>query len=384
MRIEHLSLMNWRNFKSVDIAVGNRLFVVGPNASGKSNLLDALRFLQNIATGGGGLQHGLKIRGGVSRVRCLAARNYNHGWVGIELALKAGRGGPRWTYQLHFTRERRGAHRPIIRRELVKRDHYTVVDRPDADDRSDKERLTQTAMEQVNSNREFRPVVEFLAAVRYLHLVPHLIRDPDLGQGTGGGSFGSDFLVRIAQTPERTRTARLNRINTALRSVVPQLENLALTRDEAGRPHLQARYTHWRTEGARQDEQDFSDGTLRLIGLLWLLQEQSGKAGRVVLLEEPELSLHTEIVRRLPTVLSRAARYGKSQIILSTHSTELLNDPGLGLDEVLVLKPGDEGTTGTAASGIPDIDSLLGSGMSLAEILGPETSPPSVQPLTLF
>lgn len=383
MRIEHLSLMNWRNFKSVDIAVGRRLFVVGPNASGKSNLLDALRFLRDIATVGGGIQHALKIRGGVTRVRCLAARNFNHGWVGIELALRS-RGGPTWTYRLHFTREPRGAHRPIIRRELVKRDQYTIIDRPDADDHADKERLTQTAMEQVNSNREFRPVVEYLAAVRYLHLVPQLIRDPELGQGTGGGSFGSDFLVRIAKTPERTRTARLNRINTALRSVVPQLEDLSLERDQAGRPHLQARYRHWRAEGARQDEQDFSDGTLRLIGLLWLLQERSGKAGRVILLEEPELSLHTEIVRRLPTVLSRAARYGRSQIILSTHSTELLNDPGLGLDEVLVLKPGYEGTTGTAASEIPDIDSLLRAGMGLAEILGPETAPPSVQQLTLL
>ena len=384
MRIEHLSLMNWRNFKTVDIAVGDRLFVVGPNASGKSNLLDALMFLRDIATVGGGLQQALKIRGGVARVRCLAARNFNHGWVGIELALRTGRSGPTWTYQLHFTRERRGAHRPIIRRELVKKDQHTILDRPDADDKADKERLTQTAMEQVNSNREFRPVVEFLAAVRYLHLVPQLIRDPELAQGPGGGSFGSDFLVRIAKTPERTRTARLNRINTALRSVVPQLENLSLERDEAGRPHLQARYRHWRIEGARQDEQDFSDGTLRLIGLLWLLQEGSGKAGRVILLEEPELSLHTEIVRRLPTVLSRAARHGKSQIILSTHSTELLNDPGLGLDEVLVLKPGDEGTTGTAASRISDVDSLLGAGMSLAEILGPETAPPSVHQLTLL
>lgn len=42
MRIIHLRLLNWRNFKSVDVQVGERLFVFGPNASGKSNLLDAL------------------------------------------------------------------------------------------------------------------------------------------------------------------------------------------------------------------------------------------------------------------------------------------------------------------------------------------------------
>ena len=239
-------------------------------------------------------------------------------------------------------------------------------------------------MEQVNSNRGFRPVVEFLDAVRYLHLVPQLIRDPGLGQGPGGGPFGSDFLVRMAKTREKTRVARLNRINTELRCVVPQLEDLSLKRDEAGRPHLQARYKHWRKTGVKQNEHDFSDGTLRLIGLLWLIQERAGKAGRIILLEEPELSLHTSIVRQLPTVLNRAARHGRSQIILSTHSTELLEDPGVGLDEVLVLKPGDEGTIGISAAEIPEIDILLEAGITLAGILGPETAPPTVQQLTLL
>ena len=384
MRIDHLSLMNWRNFKTVDVSLGNRLFVVGPNASGKSNLLDALRFLRDVATDGGGLQHAVKTRGGLKRVRCLAARNFNYGRVGLELTLGSAGNGPTWTYRLHFTAEQRGRHRPIIRREVVSKDGKTIIDRPDRDDKADEERLTQTAMEQVNSNRDFRPVVEFLDAVRYLHLVPQLIRDPGLGQGPGGGPFGSDFLVRMAKTREKTRVARLNRINTALRCVVPQLEDLSLERDQAGRPHLQARYKHWRKTGAKQNEHDFSDGTLRLIGLLWLIQERAGKAGRIILLEEPELSLHTSIVRQLPTVLNRAARHGRSQIILSTHSTELLEDPGLGLDEVLVLKPGDEGTIGISAAEIPEIDILLEAGITLAEILGPETAPPTGQQLTLL
>ena len=109
MRIDHLSLMNWRNFKTVDVSLGNRLFVVGPNASGKSNLLDALRFLRDVATDGGGLQHAVKTRGGLKRVRCLAARNFNYGRVGLELfvvgplTLGSAGNGPTWTYRLHFT-----------------------------------------------------------------------------------------------------------------------------------------------------------------------------------------------------------------------------------------------------------------------------------------
>ncbi len=376
MRIEHLSLKNWRNFKSIEVDIGSRLFVVGPNASGKSNLLDAIRFLRDVATSGGGFQHAVKVRGDLRKVRCLAARNFNHGRVGVTIRLRSNRqGGPTWLYQLHFAGERGGLDRPIIYREVVEKDGQKIVDRPDSDDRADEERLTQTALEQVNANREFRDIAKFLSRVSYLHLVPKIVRDPELGRGRDQDPFGGDFLARVAGTQKRTRAARLSRINAALRVAVPQLEDLSLERDEAGKPHLEARYKHWHRSGAKQDERDFSDGTLRLIGLLWMIQETAGDAGRIILLEEPELSLHTTIVRQLPAIMSRAARREGTQFILSTHSTEVLEDPGLGLDEVLILQPGDEGTTATSAADLADTDALLNAGLTLAQILEPQTAP---------
>ena len=41
--------------------------------------------------------------------------------------------------------------------------------------------MTQTHLEQVNANREFREIVDYLGSIRYLHLVPQLIREPDRG-----------------------------------------------------------------------------------------------------------------------------------------------------------------------------------------------------------
>lgn len=384
MRIEHLELKNWRNFKSVETAVGNRLLLVGPNASGKSNLLDALRFLRDIAAVGGGLQHAVAVRDGLERVRCLAARNYNHGRVGIKLELQAADDGPSWVYELHFAAEPRGRGRPIVKRETVSKDGRTILERPDQDDKEDGERLTQTALEQVNTNRGFRPVAEFLEEVRYLHLVPQIIRDPELGQGRRNDPFGGDFLVRLAKTANSTRASRLRRINKALRFAVPQLDDLSFESDEAGKPHLAARYKHWRKIGPKHSEHDFSDGTLRLIGLLWMIQEKAGKKGCVILLEEPELSLHTAVVRWLPTILHRAARGNRSQFILSTHSTEMLEDPGLGLDEILILKPGEDGTTAIPAAKIADIEPLLDAGLNLAEILNSETAPVGIDRLPAF
>jgi len=75
MRFSRIQLENWRNFAQVNIALQNRVFIVGPNASGKSNLLDVFRFLRDLVATGGGFQEAVLRRGGVSKIRNLAARN---------------------------------------------------------------------------------------------------------------------------------------------------------------------------------------------------------------------------------------------------------------------------------------------------------------------
>jgi ABC-type molybdenum transport system ATPase subunit/photorepair protein PhrA len=69
MRFIRIELKNWRNFTHLDVALSKRVFLIGPNASGKSNLLDTFRFLRDIVSVGGGLQEAVRKRGGVSTLR---------------------------------------------------------------------------------------------------------------------------------------------------------------------------------------------------------------------------------------------------------------------------------------------------------------------------
>jgi hypothetical protein len=311
-----------------------------------------------------------------TRIRCLAARRNPD--VAIRFSLGNGDSVPEWEYELRFSQSIR--QRVEIKKERVARHGKTILDRPEPKDRKDPERLTQTYLEQVNSNQEFRAVADFCESVRYLHIVPQLVREPDRSVGRLNDPFGGDFIEQIARKPEKTRNAWLRRIRDALRVAVPQLTDLELWRDIRGTPHLRGKYEHWRAQGAWQQEDQFSDGTLRLMGLLWVILEGGGP----LLMEEPELSLHPEVVRYIPAMFMRSQTRTGRQVMISTHSPELLRDEGIGLDEVLLLIPGPEGTSVLPAGAFNDIKTLLDGNLSMAEAVMPRTRPTRPEQLALF
>lgn len=312
MRFIRLRLENWKNFLSIDVGLQRRVFVVGPNAAGKSNLLDAFRFLRDIADVQGGFQRAVHARHGVSQIRSLHARRYPNVAIDVDMDLD----GVLWKYRIEFTQDNQ--RRPIIARELVRRNTETILDRPDDEDKTDQNRLTQTYLEQVNANRKFREVNDFLGQIRYLHLVPQLVREPERSVGRIRDPFGGDFLEQLARTPKGTLDSRLRRIRDALKIAVPQLKELVLDRDVRGVPHLKGLYEHWRPNAGWQTEEQFSDGTLRLMGLLWVFLDGTAP----LLLEEPELSLHPAVVRHIPRMIARLGRKSGRQVMLSTHSPD--------------------------------------------------------------
>ncbi len=376
IRFTHINLGNWRNFAHVDVELQRRGFLVGPNASGKSNFLDVFRFLSDIVSVGGGFQEAVLKRGGVSGLRCLAARRYSD--IAICVQVGSDEHPHTWVYELCFNQD--NVRRPTIKKEMVAKEGAVILERPDDQDNLDPERLKQTYIEQVYVNQPFREMAGFFTTVQYLHIVPQLVRDPDRSIGRREDPYGGDFLEHIAETPEKTRSSRLKRIVDALRVAVPQLKELELSRDVRGTPHLRGKHEHWRPQGAWQTEDQFSDGTLRLLGLLWAALDGSGP----LLLEEPELSLHPEVIRFIPQMFARIQARSGRQVLISTHSSDLLRDEGIGLDEALLLQPSGEGTTVHTAASFSEIKALLEEGMSLAEAVIPRTRPANVEQLMLF
>jgi predicted ATPase len=381
MLITRLKLKNWRNFREVDIPLRDRTYLLGANASGKSNLLDVFRFLRDVSKSqGGGLQKAVTDRGGIPKLRCLHARQDPEVRIEVYVANNADDEVPLWRYVLAFKPEGKGAQRTLISSEQVWRSNERLFNRPNPDDKNDSARLTQTHLEQIQANSEFRELPEFFSATTYLHLVPQLLKYGDRigGHRLEDDPFGQGFLERIAKSTARIRDSRLKKIEKALSLAVPQFKQLKFLQDAiTGRPHLEARYAHHRPNAGWQREEQFSDGTLRLLGLLWALLEGDS----LLLLEEPELSLNNAIIEQIPLMLLKIQRDNKRrrQVIISTHSEALLSNKGIDGRGVLVLTPSAEGTHIRPLK--PAEADAIRDGLSVAEVVLPETRPGTARQL---
>ena len=385
MIISKIELFNWKNFHRCEVGVQERCFVVGANAAGKSNFIDALRFLRDVAKQGGGLQTAVRVRGGITKIRCLAAREQSNVKLAIELSESDSR-ELCWHYELNFKHTGGG-----IRENQVKivsekvfsgREHRYVLDRSAETLGEDEETLKYTYLEQPNANKDFRVIQQFLQNVEYLNVVPQMVRESASSSYSGDKEdyYGRNFLKRLALLNDNTRRSYFRKINEFLKLAVPQLEELSFVKDEIGVPHLEARYVHWRTRGSKQQEMQFSDGTLRLIGFLFALIDSNG----VLLLEEPEINLHPGIVAQFPEFIAKIQRVKKGgrQVFITTHSYDILSNEGIAPEEVLLLTNSPEGTEVEVLSNVEKAKNILAAGFSMADVVMPLTKPWSIESMS--
>lgn len=377
IRIEHLLLENWRNFRSVDVDLGARTFVVGPNASGKSNLLDALRFVGEIARPGGSLAAAVKARSGMAHLRSLHARKASHVRVCVRVAI----GDDAWTYDLSLTGTK-GQPGRVEKERVTKNGADVFPPRPSEEDRRDPRLREQTHLEQLTQNGRFRELVDALASITTVHVVPQVAKTASRADHILlNDAPGSDFIEQLAQLPEKKQRGALRKIEKLLRIAVPQFSELRIERErKSGVPHLMAKYEHWRPQGGWQTEADFSDGTLRLIGFVWAIMNGKGP----LLLEEPELSLHGAVVRQIPRILARAAVVQNRQVIITTHAEEMLDDRGIDPSEIILLTPTAEDTRVRSGKDESALVKAARARVPLGALAGGMTRPKGIEQLVLW
>ncbi|MEX1363141.1 MAG: AAA family ATPase [Nannocystaceae bacterium] len=381
--LESLRLIDFKSFVDETVPLSPLTFLVGANAAGKSNVLDALRFLQGAAyqlrlsevlDGEEGREPDAwrGIRGGARE----AARYGSTGFAvhsQWRLDLLDALGMPRVAEGRH---EIRCEVRPTVR--VLEE---ASVD-PEGNDRvrlrrSDRGELVMTpdhlapgALRDLDDGRSalLRPgpvgdlnvgyYARALERVRFVDIQPDRMRElsrsgPPLRDD--GANF-SGVLHALSRDPETRKTF----IEWVAELCAPELSDLDFIEVEELGDVMAVLIER---DGRRISARSMSDGTLKFLGILTAVY--TAEEDSIVCFEELGAGLHPARVRLLMELLETVHRERGVQTIATTHSPSLLrwlDDERLG-QAVLLARP--QGSPGTVVRRLEDLPGFFDAVRSL-------------------
>jgi predicted ATPase len=343
-----LAISNYRSLRDLVIPLGRLNLITGPNGSGKSNLYRALRLLADTAQSRvvpslareGGLQSTLwagpesisrAVRGGEHPIQGTTRKqpvNLRMGFASdefgylIDLGLPAG-GGSAFALDPEIKREciwhgerlRPSTllverHGPVVR--IQGSDGWNIV--------SDSLAAFDSMMTQIADPRNAPEMLLLRESIRAWRFYDHFRTDaesparlPQIGTRTPIlGNDGSDLAAAIATIQEIGDSKALEE---AVADAFPGSRIQVIA--ESGRFSLgMQQHGMLRALGAAE----LSDGTLRY--LLWIAALLTPRPPALMVLNEPETSLHPDLLPALARLIARVSE--TTQVIVVTHAEKLI------------------------------------------------------------
>ena len=408
--ITFLDLVNFKNFVRERVRMGPFTVIAGANASGKSNIRDALRFLHGVGRGytladilggkygpGGEVQwDGIRgapkevVRAGdVDRFQLFLGTNEEVYGIGVtvdrttllslhdEILLSL--------HALTGTRIREMKRADVVERVKKLTVYRSHPPEPDPVSRQDEPghlllrmgkspsqkkygyrvsvRSNQPALTQIEEHRHIRRshkehvrrVIRTLTRMRFLDPSPERMRQPSFPGQTTLGDRGDNLPTVLKEICEDS-TRRQALIEWTRELTPMDVKDFQFNSDPVtGRIQLAFREGNNRTISAYSA----SDGTLRFLAILAaLLGEDS--AGFYVF-EEIDNGIHPSRLRLLLDLIENQTADGKKQVITTTHSPELLamvSDQVFENTAVVCRRPGTDDAVIRQAADLPNIEKL--------------------------
>ena len=336
--ITSIRLKNFKNFADETLRVGPFTILVGANASGKSNIRDAFRFLSGIGRGytlaeifGGKREAGWEpIRGAMNEIIRFGQEAFS-----IEVGLKLSNGNASYLIEIGSGEKRPGEFQ--VAREELKLESTPVYTTHDDGTNlkvsgmwnsteegpfdSGQPALTQLIRffrhEQALSDRMMEELSFVLSNMRFLELSPERLREPAFPGATVLGDSGENLPVvlrAICTDPKHQET---------LASWIAELTPMDVTGfefpiDPSGRVHL----TLCEANGSKVSAYSASDGTLRFLAILTVLLGEN-PAG-LYFFEEIDTGIHPVRLNLLMDLIERQTAKRDIQVVATTHAPTLL------------------------------------------------------------
>ncbi|HVR99070.1 MAG TPA: AAA family ATPase [Thermoanaerobaculia bacterium] len=336
-KIDQIQIRNYKSIGRAVVPLEPFTALVGPNGAGKSNFVDALSFVQDCLAES--IEMAFRKRGSLSAVR---RRSGGHPVdIGLRLGLTLSEGvTAEYSFEIAAElgeRFRVAREHCVVRRPSAEPASFSIEDGvfskeiPGIRPRVSPDRLALFA---ASATEEFRPVYDFLTAMRFYSVVPGRLRelqDPDAGEFLKpDGSNAAAVLKRLRDDP--LGTERYERICRLLSKVVEGVESVEY-QNVGQKETLVFQQDIGLDYPLTFDAMNMSDGTLRILGLLLAVYQPHPSS--VVAIEEPESTIHPAAAELVMQVLLDASR--TQQVLITTHSPDILDHKSLHDSQIRVV-----------------------------------------------
>jgi len=339
-----------KNYKSIAEAVVdlNQFTVfVGPNGAGKSNFLDALSFISDCLTSS--VELALKERGGIGSVRWRSSGSGGRPTnFGMRLSIDAARGRAA-EYAFEIGAVKGGIFR-VKEESCVVRESVLQGGEPRFERRDGKVILENLRFPRdelpIESDRlalpvlaaipQFQAVYSFLVRMRFYSLAPDKIREPqqpDEGFVLKRDGSNAASVLRSLEKRSEVDAYQYQRICDILSTLVRGMTKVE-HRTVGTKETLRFKQRAASKVSVPFDALNMSDGTLRILGVLLAVYQPSSPS--VIGIEEPESTIHPAASEAIVDVLIDASH--RSQVLISTHSPEILDNKHIRDDQILAVE----------------------------------------------
>lgn len=363
--IKKLQVKNFTSLKDAEIELGQRNVLVGPNMSGKSNVIGCLRFLTHMTLVG--LNKAVLDRGGFPEI---VWKGGDESRVSFHLTIESS-DKKIYDYEITILGSASGAISVEKERLIVQTGSRTsaLIDLENgrgkvlhADGKTvfDSQALSrsQSALEFPVPGWEGTAVKQSVASWRFYQLIPAIMRQVNQMVDTQFltppyGENLSQWFMKL----KNVHDSEFRKIVQVARDVLPDVEELLIQPTQAGTAFMVSREKHLKRPVTLWQ---MSDGELVFLALLSLIFAPPELGAPLYCLEEVENHLHPKMLEILMDVLTQqqlALGPRAAQIIATTHSPHLVDR--VALDELIVVEKKQGATYCVRPKDKPHLKELL-------------------------
>lgn len=358
-KLKKIKISGFRRLLAVDLEIRPFMVLIGANGVGKTSFLDALGFLS--ASASGALNNTLSQFGGISNILTRGKAEELSFFVEVDV--------PRHSpleYDLSLTTK--GIGYAISKETLMQRklsELYRYIDSSDGNIRyaqpssmlgwghhnAQETSLAQAPNMMFQEPEELKKILSTATQYHILDVGPRApIKLPQqLMPATLPGVEGETLVPYLYNLRECNKDI-FDMLLDSLRAAFSDFEDLSFPPVAAGMLAMT-----WKDAKFNRPlyAHELSEGTLRFLWLASLLQSPNLPA--ITMIDEPEVSLHPELLNILSELMREASK--RTHLIVATHSDRLVRF--LKPEEVVVMDMDEEGCASATWADTMDLDEWL-------------------------